>query len=107
MAAYSRVYFLLHLQADCQEPGSAPEPYARYSSVVAHLYLFYFSGVKTPPVLERKPSPRRVPYSSRTAYDIAGRRIKGRGAVVSSHMLCSDSDGSQPFLCPYHTSHGS
>jgi len=28
MAAYRRVYDSLHLQADCQEPGSAPEPYA-------------------------------------------------------------------------------
>jgi len=26
--AYRRVYDLHHLQADCQEPGSAPEPYA-------------------------------------------------------------------------------
>ena len=25
----SRVYDSRHLQADCQEPGSAPEPYAR------------------------------------------------------------------------------
>ena len=29
MAAYRRVNDS-HLQADCQEPGSAPEPYARY-----------------------------------------------------------------------------
>jgi len=29
MAAYRRVYDSRHLQADCQEPGSAPEPYAR------------------------------------------------------------------------------
>jgi len=28
MAAYRRVYDSGHLQADCQEPGSAPEPYA-------------------------------------------------------------------------------
>jgi len=27
--AYRRVYDSRHLQADCQEPGSAPEPYAR------------------------------------------------------------------------------
>jgi len=27
-----------HLQADCQEPGSAPEPYARQSSM-GYLYL--------------------------------------------------------------------
>jgi len=29
MAAYRRVYDSNHLQADCQEPRSAPEPYAR------------------------------------------------------------------------------
>ena len=29
MAAYRRVYDSRHLQADCQEPGSVPEPYAR------------------------------------------------------------------------------
>jgi len=29
MAAYRRVYDSRHLQADGQEPGSAPEPYAR------------------------------------------------------------------------------
>jgi len=29
MAAYRRVYDSRHLQADCQEPGSAPEPYGR------------------------------------------------------------------------------
>ena len=27
MAAYRQVYDSHHLQADCQEPGSAPEPY--------------------------------------------------------------------------------
>ena len=29
MAAYCSVYDSRHLQADCQEPGSDPEPYAR------------------------------------------------------------------------------
>ena len=33
MAAYRRVYDSRHLQADCQEAGSAPEPYARQSSM--------------------------------------------------------------------------
>ena len=37
MAAYHQVYDLRHLQADCQEPGSAPEPYARQSST-GYLY---------------------------------------------------------------------
>jgi len=39
MAAYRRVYDSRHLQADCQEPGSAPEPYARMSTMGC-LYLF-------------------------------------------------------------------
>ena len=39
MAAYRRVYDSRHLQADCQEPGSAPEPYARQSSM-GYLCLF-------------------------------------------------------------------
>jgi len=30
MAAYRGVYDSHHLQADCQEPGSAEEPYAWY-----------------------------------------------------------------------------
>ena len=38
MAAYHRVYDSRHLQADCQEPGSAPEPYARQSSM-GYLYF--------------------------------------------------------------------
>jgi len=33
MAAYRRVYDSRHLQADCQIPGSAPESYARQSSM--------------------------------------------------------------------------
>ena len=32
MEAYSRVYDSRHLQVDCQELGSAPEPYAQQSS---------------------------------------------------------------------------
>jgi len=39
MAAYRRVYDSRHLQADCQEPGSVLEPYARQSSM-GYLYLF-------------------------------------------------------------------
>ena len=39
MAAYLQVYDTRHLQADCQEPGSALEPYDWQSSMV-YLYLF-------------------------------------------------------------------
>jgi len=38
MAAYRRVYDSRHLQTDCQEPGSAAEPYARQSST-GYIYL--------------------------------------------------------------------
>jgi len=40
MAAYRRVYDSRHLQADCQEPESAPESYTQQSSM-GYLYLFY------------------------------------------------------------------
>ena len=40
MAAYRRVYDSCHLQADCQEPGSAPERYARQSSTMAYLFTY-------------------------------------------------------------------
>ena len=44
MAAYRRVRDSRHLQADCQEPGSAPEPYARWSSMgYLYLYLLVFA----------------------------------------------------------------
>jgi len=39
MAAYRRVYDSRHLQADCQVPGSAPEPYALWSSM-DYVYIF-------------------------------------------------------------------
>jgi len=38
MEAHRGVYDSRHLQADCQEPASAPEPYARQSSM-GYLYL--------------------------------------------------------------------
>ena len=34
MAAYRQVYDSCHLQTDCQEPGSAPEPYAVWGKLV-------------------------------------------------------------------------
>ena len=39
MAAYRRVCDSRHLQADCKEPRSAPEPDARRSSM-GYLYLY-------------------------------------------------------------------
>jgi len=39
MAANCRVYDSLHLQADCQEPGSAPEPYTLGNRIWATFLL--------------------------------------------------------------------
>jgi len=39
ITAYRQVYDSLHPQADCQEPGSAPEHYARKLSM-GYLYLY-------------------------------------------------------------------
>jgi len=38
MAAQRRVYGSRHLQADCQEPGSAPEPYTLGNRVLGYLF---------------------------------------------------------------------
>jgi len=38
MTAYRRVYDSHHVQADCQEPGSAPDAYARQSNM-GYLYF--------------------------------------------------------------------
>ena len=64
MAAYRQVYDSRHLQADYQEPGSAPEPYVRQSSI-GYLYFFtsdYFvisekkqSVIHSPTPLENAP----------------------------------------------------
>jgi len=40
MAAYRRVYDSRHVQADCQETGSAPEPYTLGSRVWATFTFF-------------------------------------------------------------------
>ena len=39
MAAFLQVYDSRHLQADCQKPGSALEPYTQQLSM-GYLYLF-------------------------------------------------------------------
>ena len=45
MAADRRVYDSCHLHVDCQEPGSAPEPYARLSIVEMPSVLNVFSAL--------------------------------------------------------------
>ena len=45
MAAYGQVYDSRYLQADCQEPGSAPEPYAQKLSM-GFLYLAQYQMMR-------------------------------------------------------------
>ena len=45
MTAHRQVYDSRHLQADCQEPGSAPEPYVRQSSI-GYIYFFTFDYLR-------------------------------------------------------------
>ena len=46
MAAYRRVYNSRHLQADCQEPGSAPEPLRSVIEYGLPLPFFTLGGLK-------------------------------------------------------------
>ena len=46
MAACRRVYDSRHLQADCQEPWSGPEPYTRQSST-GYLYRYMVSKCRS------------------------------------------------------------
>ena len=59
MAAYRRVYDSRHPQADCQEPGSAAEPYARQSSM-GYRYLLLRVSDETP---ERQVARRRSTHA--------------------------------------------
>jgi len=43
MAAYRQIYDSRHLQADCQEPGSAPEPYVAVIEYRLPLPFTYYS----------------------------------------------------------------
>ena len=58
MAAYGRVYDSRHMQADCQEPGSAPEPYTLGNRVWA---TFTFLSLRPP---ARSRSLLRAQYGS-------------------------------------------
>ena len=73
MAAYRRIYDSRHLQADCQEPGSAPEPCARQSTIG---YLYLFTSVT-----------RRIKHSSRRPK--VGRRVDKAAApaIICQHEV--------------------
>jgi len=68
MAAYRRVYDSRHLQADCQVPGSAPEPYALQSSM-GNLYLY--AHLHRYNLEERGSEVRQIEYRS-SCFDIEG-----------------------------------
>jgi len=53
MAAYRRVFDSRHLQADCQEPGSAPEPHAAQSSM-GYLCLYCRDATNQLPCIYRR-----------------------------------------------------
>ena len=55
MAAYRLVYDSRHLQADCQEPGSAPEPYARRWSM-GYLYFLVVDTLPHPALSQQDPN---------------------------------------------------
>jgi len=67
MAAYHQVYDSHHLQADFQEPGSAPEPYTRYR-VWATFYLITIALIQK----EQQPFP----------YKSGGEQANGRYSMV-------------------------
>jgi len=66
MAAYRRVCDSRHLQADCKEPASAPEPYARHQ-VLATIFT-----VKYAYRLEHSNSgKKKIPFDSRYRIDFS------------------------------------
>ena len=81
MAAYRRlVYDSCHLQADCQEPGSAPEAYAQQSSIgyLRHFYSY---------IRKRKKTLFQAWYTYRD-YTIRAKNDR-RGELSTASMCCT------------------
>jgi len=74
MAAYRPVYDSRYLQADCQKPGSAPEPYALQSSM-GYLYLFTFPTTHSKTVRQKCKRSTEKQFH-RKLLDISRREIK-------------------------------
>ena len=66
MATYRRVCDSRHRQADCKEPGSPSEPYARQSSMG---YLFNYFSVMRRTQLHTKAELQTVETSDETKFD--------------------------------------
>jgi len=88
MAAYRRVYDSRHLQADCKKPGSAPEPYARQSSM-GYFYIFTITIILPPPRRRGALSDTAIRHV-RTADPSASRRLRGDNTHTHTHLtaLC-------------------
>ena len=70
MAAYGRVYDSRHLQDDCQEPGSAPEPYTLVNRAWAT-----FGRLKTQVRKKKVPADGICKYGIRK-YEYAGWKMQ-------------------------------
>jgi len=82
MAAYDGVYDSRHLLTDCQEPGLAPEPSARQSSM-GYLYLLPFNRNPKPQPENSKPYLPLTGADVRDGWEEAvfrGADIRGEGA---------------------------
>jgi len=78
MAAYRRIYDSRHLPADCQEPGSAPEPNDRQPSM-GYLHLY---DPQTATVSQSAAQNRR-PLIGQLADVICSRRMSDQQASIT------------------------
>jgi len=83
MAAYRRVYDSHHLQADCQEPGSSPEPYAALGNRVR---ATFFTHIRIKPGTHL-PSVVTVPVTSGRTWSQLG---VGRSAQAATAIRDDD-----------------
>jgi len=102
MAAYHRVYDSRHVQADCKEPGSAPEPYARQSNM-GYLYLFTRrqNGLQDS-TRSRRQTGQRMPapgYARRYARTNGRttRKHNASGAIITGDEMVAGLIGAVPF----------
>jgi len=100
MAAYRRVYDSRHLQADCQEPGSAPELYSRQSRM-GYLFtdkmihgvnsafspgqsVFNLCSTAARSLRTALLSPRLLRHPPRPVYDSSPEQFKGVARIVTA-----------------------
>ena len=100
MAAYRRVYDSRQLQTDCQEPRSAPEPYARNRVWATFTFFFYFLSKTSSLALGPYNWPLYVPLSPFSApldqggvQMSGGERLLAPAAVSSAHLAAAGAVG--------------